>query len=353
MIIRPLLSTCLALVALLTFAASAQAVAAGTGVRGTLNLSWGAISGSPITAWDGSAKLYFDPSAGARSSTLQAIADPALGEAYRAPYAPQVQAARVTELTGTKTETVTCLGETADGSFYDYPASYTQSVAGVADGRVAFEILPPSVDLITGRGRVQVTLHAQMNPSGWYIQDHIVLPGRWNPAPSTYPCPGDGAPADRLPRIFSPNGQGAIPLNYTDWLTGGFATDWPLVRTTSGWKLKVNRSRRDTFSESRFGNQQTQQINMNASSDMYLAGSLIALQARCRVPYGLIKFAKTPTIAVRQAKRAGLVNVTYGGVRKSSYAFKPSYQITGAALDTMGHAPCGRGMYKIYRIVPR
>jgi hypothetical protein len=217
---------------------------------------------------------------------------------------------------------------------------------------MAFEILPPWVDLLTGRGHINMQPYIQANSSGWYIQDRLVLPGRWNAAASPYPCPGDGQPVDTLPRIMSPNGGGAVPLNYTDWMEGSAGDYWPLVRTTSGWKVKMAVSRRDTFSESRFGDQLAQQMDMRASSDVYLVGNFVTMGARCAVPVGKVRFAKTATAAVSWARKAGMTHTTYGGVKRSQYARRATYEIFGSKIGSDGAIQCGKGLYKIFRVVP-
>ena len=328
----------------------ASAVPAGTGVRGTVTVAWGNVAGAPITAWDGTATLAFDPSSAARREARAALADPSLGEQYRPIFAPQLQAARVTALSGTKVQTVTCTTNDADGNLVNYDATYTESVAGVADGRVAFEILPPRVDLISGRGTITLALHAQMHPDGWYVRDRVVLPGRWTSS-GAWPCPGEGQPVDALPRILSPNGGGAIPVAISDWMRRGELN----LRSTGGsWRVLMNLSRRDTFSESRFGPQDAQQLDLRVASNLYLAGSLTELGARCRVPYGLIERAASGAVAVRNARRAGLTGTRFAGVRRVlPPGFRPRNRITGRLIDSMGHAPCYRGTYRIHRDVPR
>ena len=345
------MSACLAvLAALAATAPAADAVAPGSGVRGTVDLSWGNISGGPITAWSGSAHLTFDPSAAGRQETLAAISDPRLGEPSRPPYAPQVQAARVTSLVSDKTETVTCLGDDGEGNPIEYPAPWSSSVASIADGRVAFEITPPHLDLLTGRGDVALDPYLAPSSSGWWAADRFALPGRFTGG-GAWPCPGDGAAADRLPRILALNGQGAVPRPLTDWLDDDSRSlAWPVRRTRSGWRVMISTAQRPTFSDSPFGPQDTQQMDVRIGSDVYLAGSLADLQAWCRVPSELIARAKTSRAAVRLARRAGL-RARYAGVKRVATLRAPKFVVTGRI--GMGRGTCGRGAYKVWRYEPR
>ncbi|WP_217921371.1 hypothetical protein [Miltoncostaea oceani] len=327
----------------------ALAVAPGSGVRGTLTASWDGVAGAPITQWSGSARFTFDPSAAARRATLAAIADPALGEPTRRPFAPQVQAARATDLAYTRTETVICQTTTEDGEPSEYTASATSSAAGVADGRVAFEILPPRLDLITGRGTVGLAPYLAPDPNGWYIADRFALPGRHTTS-GAYPCPGSGVPAERLARIIALNGQGAVPRPITDWLTeNSRSLDWPVRRTRAGWRVMISLADRPTFSDSPFGPQDTQRMDVRIGSELYLAGSLPALDARCHVPEGLIARARSARAAVALARRAGL-RATYAGVKRFATLDRSRYVVTGRI--GMGYGTCGRGTYRVWRYTP-
>ena len=207
----------------------------GSGVRGTVDLSWGDISGGPITARSGSAHLTFDPSAAGRQETLAAIFDPRLGEPSRPPYAPQVQAARVTSLVSDKTETVTCLGDDGEGNPIEYPAPWSSSIASSRTGRCLRDTCPTPRPVHGTRRRRAGPVPAPSS-SGWWAADRFALPGRFTRG-RRVACPGDGAAADRLPRILALNGQGAVPRPLTDWLDDDSRSlHWPVRRTRSGWR---------------------------------------------------------------------------------------------------------------------
>ncbi len=330
-------------------ASTAVAVEAGSGVRGTVTASWDGVAGAPITQWSGSARLTFDPSAAARRATLDAIADPALGEPTRRPFAPQVQAARATDLAYTRTETVTCQTITDAGEPSEFTAPWTTTGGAVTDGRIAFEILSPRLDLITGRGTVALAPYLAPDPNGWYIASRFALPGRHAPS-GVYPCPGSGVEADRQARIIALNGQGAVPRPITDWLGDNTRSlDWPVRRTRAGWRVQIALAQRQTFSDSPFGPQDTQQMNLRVSSDLYLAGSLRALGARCRVPAGLLDRARSARAAVSIARRAGL-RARYAGVRRFATLSRPKYVVTGRI--GMGYGTCDRGTYRVWRYTP-
>jgi hypothetical protein len=341
-----LLVPLLALLVLGVHAPQARAVAPGSGVRGSVSISWGNIAGGPITSWTGSAQLAFDPSPAARQGALAAIADPALGEAYRTVFTPQVHAARVTSLVSDRTETVLCTNE----DLSTYEAAFNSSAASVADARVAFEILPPRVDLLTGRGTVALDLLAQAHPSGWYLQSRYVLPGRYVAAGAS-PCPGSGTgvPADRLPRIFAPFGSGAIPRTITDWMhDGSRALDWPLRRTPQGWRVMIGVAERQTFSDTPFGPQDSQTLDVRIASDLYLAGSWTALEARCRIPEGRIARARSASDAVRWARRAGFTRARFAGIKRIRGMRGTRYVLTGPSIG-MGEGRCGPGTYRVWR----
>ena len=334
-------------------APAAGAVPAGTGVRGTMLVTWGGISGAPITSWNGSVQLAFDPSASARQGVIAASTDPAVGEPWRALFAPQVQAVRATALVSDKVETATCQGD--DGTTYELP--WSTSVASLGDARISFEILAPRVNLLNGTGTILLQPYVQTSrgagDTGWWVNDRIVVPGRWT-ASGAYPCPGTGAadPAARQPRILAVNGQGAVPLAFHDWLTSQPAGEFRLRKTTRGWRVLADASRRVTFSESRFGPQDTQQLDLRVQSAMYLAGSFVQLGARCRVPKLEIGRARTSTAAVLLARRAGLTNTTFAGTRRVWRRTSSRYVIESPSIDSMSHAPCMKGRYRVWRLAP-
>jgi hypothetical protein len=336
-------------VVLAMLAPSAQAVDAGSGVRGTLTASWDGVSGAPITEWSGAARFTFDPAAAARRATLAATADPALGEPTRRLFAPQVQAVRATSLAYTRTETVICEGTTDAGEPFPYPAAWTTSAGAIADGRIAFEVLPPRLDLITGRGTIGLAPYRAPDPNGWYIADRFALPGR-HTTTGAYPCPGTGGAADHLARIIALNGQGAVPRPITDWLgDNSRSQDWPVRRTRSGWRVLISLAERQTFSDSPFGPQDTQQMDLRVDSELYLAGSLRRLEARCHVPAGLIARAPTARAAVSLARRAGL-RATYAGVKRFATLSRSRHVVTGRI--GMGYGTCHRGSYKVWLYTP-
>ncbi|MCW2922572.1 MAG: hypothetical protein JWL76_2446 [Thermoleophilia bacterium] len=344
-----LLVTCLGAAALL--APAANAVPAGTGVRGTVTITWGGISGAPITSWNGTLGLEFDPSAAARQSILAASTDPALGEPWRPLFGPQVQAARVTQLVSDKTETVLCQND----DLSSYEATATSSVASLGDPRTSFEILAPSVDLIAGTGSISLHPYVQSNSgagdTGWWVNDRLVVPARWTSA-GTFPCPGPASndPAARQQRVLAVNGMGAAPVTVYDWLAKQPGTgDFRLRRTTAGWRVLADATRRETFSESRFGPQDTQQLDLRVQSQLYLAGSLTQIGARCVVPRLAIERARTSAAAVLLAKRAGLTNTTFAGTRRGFGGLRTRYVIESPSIDSTSHAPCMRGRYRIWR----
>lgn len=335
-------------VALALLAPPAQAVDAGAGVRGTLTASWDRVAGGPITQWSGAARLTFDPGAAARRATLAATADPALGEPTRRLFAPQVQAVRATSLAYTRTETVLCEGVTEAGEPFQYPAEWTTSAGGIVDGRIAFEVLSPRLDLITGRGTIALAPYRAPDPNGWYIADRLALPGR-HTAIGADPCPGSGVPAARAARIIALNGQGAVPRPITDWLGASRSLDWPVRRTRSGWRVQIALAGRRAFSESPFGPQDAQQMDLRVDSRLYLAGGLRRLGAWCRVPAGLLARAPSAGAAVALARRAGL-RARYAGVRRFATLSRPRYVVTGRI--GMGHGTCHRGGYQVWRYTP-
>jgi hypothetical protein len=328
-------------------APAAHAVDAGTGIRGTLDLRWGGITGAPVTGWDGRTRLVFDPSAAAREATLRAIGDPALGEPTRAVYAPQVQAARVTALEFTRTDAVLCPAD--DGG--TYAATESSSAGGIADGRVAFEILPPVLDLLAGRGTIALDPHVAPSASGWWLADRLTLPGRHSPTGAS-PCPGTGAPARLLPRILAVNGGAAVPRVISDWISDDSRSlAWPVRRTGGGWRVVIGHRDRPVFSESVFGPQDTQRMDVEITSDLYLAGTPARLGARCRIPTGRMNAARTPAEAVRWARRAGL-NARFAGTRRVPWPRGARYEITGPQIG-MGAGLCGRGTYRVWRYAAR
>lgn len=331
-----------ALTSLFIAAPSAHAVAAGSGVAGTLDMTWGNTTGSPITSWSGNVQLTFDPSAAARQATLAAINDPALGEPSRATYLPQLQAVRATALSAAKSQNVTCLDEAGN----EYGAVWNSSATGIADARIAYEVLPPKLDLISGRGNIALTPHLASDSGGWYVGDRFTLPGRYT-GTDEYPCPGNASPALRLPRLLALNGSGAVPRVTTDFLNDhSRSLSWPVRRTASGWRVMINATRRETFSESIYGPQNTQSMDMTVRSNLRLVGSLRALEARCKVPVGLIARAKSSTAAVRAARRAGL-NARFAGTKPAFRFSRARYGITGQI--GMGYGTCQRGLYKVWR----
>lgn len=345
---RPRLITLLCTLAVAAlFAPSTHATAPGSGVRGTLVANWGSTTGAPITSWDGSVRLVFDPSAAARLSTISAINTYPLGEAYRPVYAPQIQAVRATELTSNKNQTVICTRD----DLSTYETNFASNVVSIADNRIAFEILPPVVDLLTGRGTITLLPAMQANSSGWYIQDRFVLPGRWNMG-GVYPCPeAGGSPSDRLPRIISPLGQAAAPYSVSSWINGSRANRWPVRKTASGWRVMISSpAHREVFSDSPFGPQDTQSLSMSVSSELYLAGGWAALQARCHIPAGLIARSASARIAVSWARKAGFTSATYAGVKRIRGLSSSRYVLTGPAIG-MGSGMCMRGQYRVWRYV--
>jgi hypothetical protein len=341
------------MLAAVIFVPAAQAVPAGTGVRGSMVLSWGNIAGAPITTWNGSVRLDFDPSAAARRATIEASSDPALGEPWRALFAPQVQAARASGLTFERTETALCTND--DMSTYEVP--WSTSVASMGDPRMSFEILAPRVDLIAGTGTISLQPYVQSNSgagdTGWWVNDRIAVPGRWTAA-GAYPCPGasTGEPASRQARILAVNGQAAVPVAFYDWFQAQPADEFRLRRTKAGWRVLADMSRRETFSESRFGPQETQQLDMRVQSQLFLAGSLVQIGARCRVPSLAIERARSSSAAVLLARRAGLTNTTFAGTRRSPGGAKVRYVVESPSIDGMGHAPCMKGRYRLWKYAP-
>lgn len=350
----PARSTFLAVVTLALAAALAPAAHAtplGTGVRGSMTVTWGGMGGAPITSWNGTLGLEFDPSAAGRRSIVAASTDPALGEPWRPLFGPQVQAARVTQLVSDKVEMVTCQRD----DLSTYEVAWSTSVASLGDPRVSFELLTPRVDLIAGTGSVQLEPYAQSNSSagdtGWWVNDRLVVPGRWTSA-GDYPCPGVTATPDaaaRQQRVLAVNGQGAVPLAFYDWLANQPLNEYRLRRTTAGWRLLADATRRATFSESRFGPQDTQQVDLRVRSQLFLAGSLLELRAKCRVPREAIERARSAAAAVALARRAGLTNTTFAGTRRGFGEARTRYVIESPSIDSMGHAPCMQGRYRIWR----
>ncbi|WP_217914049.1 hypothetical protein [Miltoncostaea marina] len=341
---------CAAAAALAATAPPAGAVPAGTGVRGTLTASWGGIAGEPITAWSGELTMTFDPSAAARADTLAAVARPELGEAVRRPFAPQVQAARVTRLRSDSATTVICTGTDAEGEAIEWRATATSSVASIADGRVAWELVAPRFDLLRGRGDVWLEPHGTSDPQGWYVNDRFTLPGRYA-ASDAWPCPGDGAPAARLPRIIALNGGGAVPRAVSYRFSEPEVK--PLRRTPRGWRIVMGTSRREAFAESPFGPQDRQSIDVRIASDLYLTGSPAALGARCQAPVEEVRRARTSAAALRLARRAGMTRVRFAGTRRTlPRGWRPHFRLTGP-IDSMSHYRCGTGAFRITRYAPR
>ena len=339
-------ATCLLV---LLIAPSAHAVPGGTGVRGTMTVNWGGISGAPITSWNGSLQLTFDPSGAARQATIDASNDATLGEPWRPLFASQVQAARVTQLTSDKVEAVTCQNDLLE----EYPATWTWSVASLGDPRVSFEVLAPRVDLIAGTGSIYLQPYVQSRSNagdtGWWVNDRLVVPARWTAA-GAYPCPDSTPdPAPRQQRVIAVSGQAAVPVVFYDWLRSQSANEYRLRRTTAGWKLLADATRRETFSESRFGPQDTQQVDLRVQSQLFLAGSLVQIGARCRVPRLAIERARSSSAAVLLARRAGLTNTTFAGTRRSTGDSRTRYVIESPSIDGQGHAPCFKGRYRVWR----
>jgi hypothetical protein len=334
--------------AALVGAQAAAAVPAGTGVSGTVTASWGGITGSPITAWEGGVDLVFDPSPQARSQTLAAAADPALGEPSRPLVGAQVQAVRVTRLASDKAETVVCTGDGETGPT-TWEATATSSVQSVADGRVAWEILPPRVDLLRGRGDISLQPYPAPDPNGWWVADRFALPGRWS-GPGTWPCPGDGAPSARLPRVIALNGQGAVPRAVSDWLN---QQDWRLRRVGGAWRVMIEGSRRIAFSERPFGPQDSQRLTVTLRSDLRLTGGLARLGAGCKAPVDRIRTAPSARRAVALAKRAGMARTRFAGTRRTlPEGWRGHFQVAGP-IDSQGYYPCGKGTFRITRHAPR
>ncbi len=348
------ISRCLA-GALAVCGATASLAAAQAGVRGTVSVAWSNTTGAPITAWDGHANLLFRPMAANRADILRAIRTPTLGEAYRAVRPTQVHSADVTSLSSSKTETVSCpVGGHGD---HWVDRTMTTTSGGIADARVAFEYIRPEVDLLTGRGSLMLSPYIQANSgrgnTGWWIEDRWVLPGRWNTI-GTYPCEGDSQPALRLPRVFAKHGGAAVPRPVSDWLESTGRRDWVLRRDAKGrWRVIIAKRERTTFSESVFGPQNTQQMNYEVRSSLYLAGSLRALRARCVVPRTRIARAKSPAAAVNLARRAGLPNVRFAGTVRIPRGWRGGYEILSPHIDSMSRAPCGAGSYRVRKLVPQ
>src|SRR5690606_7447830 len=118
------------------------------------------------------------------------------------------------------------------------------------------------------------------------------------------------------------------------------------------WLVLAETKGRQTFSESRYGPQDTQQLDVQVRSSVRLVGSLAQLGARCRVPLGATQRASSSGAAAARAKRAGPTNRRFGGTRYARVGGGSRCQITGT-LDTMRHAPCHGGSYRITRWVSR
>jgi hypothetical protein len=105
---------------------------------------------------------------------------------------------------------------------------------------------------------------------------------------------------------------------------------------------------RQTFSDSPFGPQDGQTLDVTIGSDLYLAGSLTALEARCRIPGDRIARARSASDAVRWARRAGFTRARFAGVKRIPGMRGTRYELTGPSIG-MGAGQCGPGAYRIWR----
>lgn len=346
----------LAIAAALVAPGTAAAIAPNTGVQGTLDLAWSNTTGAPITAWNGSTRVTFDPTVAARQSTLVATADPRLGVVTRPVYVPHLQSGTVSNLVSVKTEDVAC--PSADDPSIITTYSHTTQTTAITDPRVAFEITRPTVNLLTGTGSLHLDFYISPSKGGWIYADRNTLPGR-HVTSDFFHCPGleypaaDPAAPDAL--VFSMWGQGAVPRAVSDWMAGGvprLAGEWPLRRQADGrWRVYLEARRHETFADTPFGAQDTQQLDFTATSDIRLVGSLRALEARCMLATGAIARARTAAAAVAIARRAGFTDAQFAGTKLSPVARRTSYIMTGRSIGN-GTGNCGAERYRVWRIAP-
>lgn len=259
--------------------------ASGGSLSGTLAVEWASGAADPGNAWTGAATLRMEPGAAATDRAIEAIR--ASGRVYREPRRAFVQASTLTALAmqqTTRTGGPDWCYDPETGERRAGEMTTSDTVTAITQPLVPMIVDVPSLNLLTGRGTVDVEFHTD-NPG-------------YHPSSSTYPFPaageyfmpvpgtaavawsrancGEGEQGTREGSVFSTRGDALVPFALALWLN---ERDMRLRREGDAWRIAYEHAEEAVTEDA-----DRMPLTMRYRLDLRMSGTPRSLGAQCKVP---------------------------------------------------------------------
>ena len=341
----------LALIGLLV-AAPAAVAAPGGSLAGDLSVNWTSGPAEPGNAWNGTASLALEPGDAATQRTVAMLRDS--GRTIREVNPFFVQSSALTALTSQSSERRAgddwCYdpetGEQVPGESLD---SFT--AGAVTQPVVPLQVDQPSVDVMRGRGTIEVGLYtdnpgyregSQTYPFPSAGEYFMPVPGTAAVSGSHSHCGEGGEETGEAP-VFNTRSDGLVPFAFALWLN---EAELPLRLVDGTWRIDHEETEQATRE-----NSMALPLTMTYRANLRMSGDLRGMQAMCRVPRArMVKRASGKRAVRKLFKRAGFRGAKFAG-KQRFIDVRRSYFMIDRDFTSTGQARCGsRGRF--VRVVP-
>ena len=324
--------------------ASPAAAGPGGALSGELSVRWttGADAQPGIT-WDGAVTLALQPGDGPTQTATRALRDS--GRTHRAVNPYFVQASRVASLEGTRVWRAETGCSDAEGNGYTGEARTESTVTQVTQPLVPMEVDQPQLDLLRGRGTVEVGFYTD-NPGyetglPWAGEYFMPVPGTAQTSGFESTC-GERRDNPQEGSVFSTQGDALVPFAFAEWLN---EVELKLVRGASGWSGDVVRT-------GRTGPFDDMPLDLTYRARLKLEKSPRSIGALCREPSDRqMRAAGTVGQARRILSRAGFPKARFRGGRPWQ-GVKPGRFFVDPDFTSSGYRACGAkaNFYRAQRV---
>ena len=323
-------------VALTLLAATPAAAGPGGSLDGELSVEWTSGAAEPGNAWNGAVSLALEGGDAATQHATQALRDS--GRTYREVRPFFVQSSQVTALSSqysTRTGGAEWCWDPDSGQQLPGETTSWWNTSAVTQPLVPFVVNQPDVDLLKGKGRVEIELYTD-NPGYAKGSDTWPFPAAgeyFMPIPGTATATygqshcGESSSETGDAPVFNTRSDGLVPFAFALWLN---EAELPLRRVDGTWRIQLEK-REESMSDDGSGIPLTMRYRMN----LRMSDDLKGMEARCRVPDGQVRRARSAQAARKVLRRAGfpkarfLGDKPYIGLKRKRYLVDPDFTSSG------------------------